>query len=134
MIMSLQTVTLQVPQSIYNSARRTARVVRRPLAEILVTVLKSSLPALDGLPPQLATELTALESLDNERLSQVARGILPASQQRRLSALLRKNQAGKLTARERVALDDLVSEAEVLMLRKSRAYALLKWRGIAWPT
>ena len=100
------------------------------LEEIIVTVLKSSLPALDGLPPQLATELTALESLDNERLSQVARGILPPSQQRRLSALLRKNQAGKITARERAALDNLVSEAELLMLRKSRAYALLKWRGV----
>jgi len=96
----------------------------------LVTVLKSSLPALDGLSHEIATQLTALESLDNEHLLQVARGILPPSQQRRLSALLKKNQAGKLTARERVALDDLVSEAELLMLRKSHAYALLKWRGL----
>jgi hypothetical protein len=132
--MSFQAVTLQLPQSIYNSAHRTARAVKRPLAEILVTVLKSSLPPLEGLPPEIAAQLTALESLDNERLSQVACAILPPSQQRRLSALLRKNQAGKLTARERVALDDLVSEAELLMLRKSRAYALLKWRGITLPS
>lgn len=127
-------MTLQLPQSLYNSARRTARVVKRPLVEILVTVLKSSLPPLDGLPPAIASELTALESLDNERLSQAARSTLPPSQQRRLSALLRKNQAGKLPSRARAALDNLVSEAELLMLRKSRAYALLKWRGLALPS
>ncbi len=132
--MSLQTVTLQLPQSIYNSARRTARVVKRPLAEILVTVLRSSLPALDGLSLEIATELTALESLDNERLAQAARSMFPPSQQRRLSTLLRKNQAGKITAREQGTLDNLISEAELLMLRKSRAYALLKWRGLALPS
>ncbi len=132
--MSLQAVTLQLPESIYNSARRTARVVKRPLAEILITVLRSALPGLDGLSSEIATELTALGSFDNERLSQAARSIFPPSLQRRLSTLLRKNQAGKLTARERDALDNLISEAERLMLRKSRAYALLKWRGLPLPS
>ena len=113
--MSLQAVTLQLPESIYTSARRTAQVVKRPLEEILVTVLRSSLPALDGLSHEIATQLTALESLDNERLSQAARSILSPSQQRRLSTLLRKNQASKLTAREAEALDKLISEAELLM-------------------
>ncbi len=116
--MSLQAVTLQLPESIYKSARRTAQVVKRPLEEILVTVLRSSLPALDGLSPEIATELTALESLDNERLSQAAQSIFPPSQQRKLSALLRKNQTGKLTAREQGVLEALISEAERLMLRK----------------
>ncbi len=132
--MSLQAVTLQLPESIYKSARRTARVVKRPLEEILVTVLKSSLPTLDGLPPEIVTELTALESLDNEQLSEVAHSTFPPSQRRRLSALLRKNQAGQTTAREQDALEILISEAERLMLRKSRGYALLKWRGLALPS
>jgi hypothetical protein len=51
--------------------------------------------------------------------------------QQKLSRLLRKNQAGTLTERERKALDELISESERLMLRKARAYALLKWRGYA---
>jgi len=129
--MTFQTVTLQVPETIYQSASRTARAVKRPLEEILITVLKSSLPPLEGLPQGIIKELTALESFGDKQLWEVARSTLPDSRQRPLSRLLQKNQAGKLKDHERQKLDELIADAERLMLRKARAYVLLKWRGHA---
>ncbi|KAA0223415.1 hypothetical protein EDS67_25825 [candidate division KSB1 bacterium] len=131
--MGLHSVTLEVPENIYASAQRTAKAVRRSLEEVLVTALKTSLPPLDDLPVELLTELTALEHLDNSRLLALAQSTLPHTQQRKLSRLLRKNQAGKLNEREQLVLEALAAESERLMLRKARAYALLKWRGSALP-
>jgi hypothetical protein len=75
--------------------------------------------------------LTRLESFTDAQLWAIARSILPQPQQRKLRRLLRKNQAGKLTRREQQSLDELITESERLMLRKARAYVLLKWRGHA---
>jgi hypothetical protein len=129
--MALQTVTLQLPESMYQSARRTAKAVNQPIGEVLVTALKSTLPPLEGLAPEIITELTALEFLPDKQLWTMARSKLPQPQRRKLSHLLRKNQAGTLTEREERALDELIAESERLMLRKARAFVLLKWRGYA---
>lgn len=129
--MTFQTVTLQVPQSIYQSAWRTARAVKRPIEDFFVMVLKSSLPSLEGLPQKTVAELTALESCTDKQLLGAARSTLSIGQRRQLSRLLQKNQAGKLTKRERQKLDDLIAASDQLMLRRARAYVLLKWRGYA---
>jgi hypothetical protein len=127
--MTFQPVTLNLPETIYQSAWRTAKAIKRPVEDILLTVIKSSLPPLEGLPPEVIEELTELESFADAQLSRVAQSTLPEPRQRKLSRLLRKNQAETLTERERHTLDDLISESERLMLRKARAYVLLKWRG-----
>jgi len=132
--MTYQPVTLNLPETIYQSAWRTAKAIKRPVEDILLTVIKSSLPSLEGLPPEMIGELTELESFADAQLWKVARSTLPEPRRRKLSRLLRKNQAGTLTDRERHPLDDLISESERLMLRKARAYALLKWRGYAPAT
>ena len=129
--MATQVVTLRLPESIYQSARRTARAVKRPVKEVLLKVLTSSLPSLDGLPSGIVRELTALEELADKQLSAVARSTLPALQRQQLNRLLEKNQAGTLDDRERQALEELISKSERLMLRKARACVLLKWRGYA---
>jgi len=129
--MTFQTVTLQVPQSIYQSAWRTARAVKRPVEDFFLMVLKSSLPSLEGLPEETITELTALESCTDKQLWAAARSTLSLAQRRQLSGLLHKNQAGKLTERERHKLDELIAASGLLMLRRARAYVLLKWRGYA---
>jgi len=129
--MTFEPVTLNLPETIYQSAWRTAKAVRRPVEDILLTVIKFSLPLLEGLPPEMINELTELESFADVQLWKVARSTLPELQQRKLSRLLRKNQAGILTEGERQTLDALISESKRLMLRKARAPVLLKWRGYA---
>jgi hypothetical protein len=48
---------------------------------------------------------------------------LPAAKQRRLDELLEKNSEGTITARERVRLEQLVAEAEQLMVANGRRLA-----------
>jgi hypothetical protein len=129
-----QTVTLELPQTIYLPAKRMAEVTNRSLEDLLVRALEASLPPLDGLPSELAEDLVELESLDNESLRQVMVSKVPTAQQRELDRLLRKNQAGTLTEQERQKLDRLQREADRVMLRKARAAVLLRFRGHRLPT
>ncbi len=129
-----QTVTLELPQTIYLPARRMAEATSRPLEAVLVRALKASLPPLDGLPSELVEELVELESLDDEALWQVMASRVPAAQQRELDLLLRENQAGTLTERGQQKLDRLQREADRVMLRKARAAVLLRFRGHRLPT
>lgn len=129
-----QTVTLELPQTIYLPARRMAEATNRPLEDLLVCALKASLPPLDGLPPELVEDLVGLESLDDEALRQVMVSKVPTAQQRKLDRLLRKNQAGTLTEQERQELDQLQHKADRVMLRKARAAVLLRFRGHRLPT
>jgi hypothetical protein len=108
--------------------------VKRPVEDFFVMVLKSSLPALEGLPEETITELTALESCTDKQLWEAARSTLSHAQRRQLSRLLHNNQAGKLTERERQKLDELIAASGRLMLHRARAYVLLKWRGSAPAT
>jgi len=129
-----QTVTLELPQTIYLPARRMAEVTNRSLEDLLVSALKASLPPLDGLPSELVEDLVELESLDDESLRQVMVSKVPTAQQRELDRLLRKNQAGTLTKQERQKLDRFQREADRVMLRKARAAVLLRFRGHRLPT
>lgn len=129
-----QTVTLELPHTIYLPARRMAEATKRPLEDLLVSALQVSLPSLDGLSPKLVEGLVELENLNDESLWQVMLGKVPAVQQRELDRLLRKNQAGTLTEQERRKLDQLQREADRVMLRKARAAVLLRFRGHRLPT
>ena len=129
-----QTVTLELPDTIYQTAQRMAEATKRSLAELLVRALKASLPPLEGLPQALFAELVNLEKLDDETLSHVMLAQVPATQQRKLNRLLQKNKSGKLTESERMELATLQNEADRVMLRKARAAVLLRFRGHRLPT
>ena len=129
-----QTVTLELPDTIYLPAQRMAEAFRRPLPDVLVEALKASLPPLEGLPPGLIAELGSLETLDDDALWQVMLSRLPADRQRKLNRLLRKNKTEKMTAADRAELAALQDEADRIMLRKARAAVLLRFRGRRLPT
>ncbi len=129
-----RTITLELPDTIYLPAKRMAEVVHRPLADVLVGALQASLPPLEGLSPALTAELGALEKLDDDSLWKVMISQVPLEQQRKLTRLLRKNKAGKLTRTDQANLAALQEEADRLMLRKARAAVLLRFRGRRLPT
>jgi hypothetical protein len=55
------------------------------------------------------------------------------AKQRRWERLLDKNQRGELTDREKCALAELRAEGDRLMLKRSYAILLLKYRGHRVP-
>jgi len=130
-----RTVTLRLPEDIYNRLKQSARVAERPMEEVVMQSVKAGMPpSVDSLPPEYREEFLAMEHLSDEQLWHVAESAMPAGCQRRYTYLLRKNQAGGLTEREREQLAQLGAEARKLTLRKAHAYALLRWRGQCIPT
>jgi len=132
--MATQTVTLQLPEEIYNRVKRNAEAMKQPVEKVLVEAISASIPSVDGLPLDIKEELEALEGLSDDKLWEVARSMMPTPQQRKYSNLLRKNSAGTLTEGEQKELSNLGTEARRLTLRKAQAYVLLKQRGHQIPT
>src|SRR5262245_9466060 len=85
--------------------------------------------SLDKVPADYRSELEALEDLGDDELWQTAESRMPSAKERRLHNLLDKNQRSTLTDRERQTLIGLRADADRLMLRRSYAYLLLKYRG-----
>lgn len=132
--MTLQTITLRLPEDSYWRLQRMATALRRPLEEVASQTIRGNLPpAVDDLPVELQSELAAWSSLGDERLWEIARDSLPADQWQRHRRLLRKNEAGALTDAEREELAGLRTATDQFVLRRSYALALLKWRGHTLP-
>jgi hypothetical protein len=129
-----QTVTLDLPDNFFRPLQRTAAATSQPVEELLINALKASLPPLDGLPDDVVEDLTALETLEDERLRQVMAETVPVKTQRDIAKLLERQQRGSLTAAEREQLTNLQQKADLVMLRKGRAAVLLRFRGKRIPT
>jgi hypothetical protein len=67
-------------------------------------------------------------------LWQVARSEINADRVAAYEALRERNQRGELDDADQVRLSTLCEEADLLMLRRSFAFAPLKWRGQRIPT
>lgn len=132
--MAVQTITLELPEDIYQRLQRMAEAIQRPIEEVTFQTIRGNLPpSVDDLPPELRDELAALQNLDDKALWAIVKESLPPDQWRRHEHLLRKNQAGTLTAAEREELARLRAATDRFVFRRSYALALLKWRGYALP-
>jgi predicted transcriptional regulator len=129
-----QTVTLTLPDKLYDPIQRIAQATDQSIETILLTALQASLPSLEGLSPELTQELVELEDLDNDNLRQVLLETVAIEQQEELDTLLHKNQAGELTQAEQEKLAHLQQAADRIMLRKARAAVLLRFRGQRIPS
>lgn len=114
--------------------QRTAHATHQSVEALLLTALQAALPPLEGLSPDVEQHLITLESRDDQALWRVMLETVPRAQQRRLHALLARQQAGRLTASEQTHLTTLQRQADLVMLRKARAAVLLRFRGKRVPT
>jgi hypothetical protein len=131
--MNPASLTLELPKDIYEHVRRAARGMKQPLEKALVKIVEAATPSLEKVPLEYRAELEALEDLSDKQLLNVAQNIPSAAQQSRLVRLLDKNQRCELTEREQQALAELRSAADRLILKRSYAYLLLKFRGHRIP-
>jgi hypothetical protein len=132
-MMSRAAVTLQLPEDIYERVRRAAKGMKQPMATALVNIVRAATPSLEKVPPPYRAELEEMEDFTDEALRKVAESALAPAQERRLNRLLDKNQRGQLTKRGRQTLMRLRSAIDGLMLQRSYAYLLLKYRGHQIP-
>jgi hypothetical protein len=132
--MSRSPLTLRLPDEIYEHVRRAAKGMKQPMENALVRIVQAATPSLTKVPAEYRAELEAMEDLGDEDLQIIAKSRLSMPQQRRLKLLLDKNQQGHLTIAERQALIGLRADADRLMIHRSYAYLLLKYRGRQVPS
>ncbi|WP_437672298.1 hypothetical protein [Sorangium sp. So ce131] len=129
-----QTVTLTLPDRLYEPVRRIAEATNQPLEAVLLTALQVSLPPIEGLPADIAADLVQLETLDDEALQEVMFERVPAENHEEIEALLQSSREDTPTDADRDRLAALQRAADRVMLRKARAAVLLRFRGHRIPT
>jgi hypothetical protein len=127
--MSRSVLTLELPEDVYERVRRAAKAMNQPVERALANIVRAATPSLERVPAEYRPELERMEDLGDEELWRISRSRPAPARQRRLERLLVKNQRGELTDPERRALGELRSEGDRLMLRRSYAALLLKYRG-----
>src|SRR5262245_36036567 len=118
--MAAHSVTLELPDEVYQRAQRVAKATRRPLEEIVS----------DWVRPPAQMQLSELDHLSDDELLQAARDRIPVEHVQRLQKLLEAQRRRALSVDEQREVLSLVEQEDLLTLRKARAIFLLKQRGI----
>lgn len=131
--MSMQTVTLELPESLYRSATRIAQATQRSLVDILQEGIAHTLPPLDDVSVEEAEELAQLSSLTDAELWRISAILLPVGEQQELQELLARQGVEELLPVEQVRLQDLLDEYGRLLVQRAHAWLLLARRGYHVP-
>ena len=120
---------LTVPDDVYRRARRIAEQSKQPVDAVMIEHLRTLPPAMPPLAPEEENELEALRYLSDDALWTIARERSAPEENTHLQHLMDKNTQGTISRREMNELEQLVERGEKLLLRKSKASALLAQRG-----
>ncbi|MGB4803471.1 MAG: hypothetical protein WBV59_12500 [Anaerolineae bacterium] len=128
--MAMQSITLTLPEIIYERLRQAALAMRLPLDDVLVHALQvGSPPSWEDAPAQFQPDLAALDRLGDDDLWRIMRSTQLNQNWSRHHELLEENANGTITPSGRAELERLRTEADRFVLRKAHAAALLRWRG-----
>lgn len=127
--MTLQSVTLRLPDGLMQRARTAAEALHRPLEEVLTDMLAATLPDVEDAPPETQADLAGMTWLSNRELWTIAQSETPADQQQQLQELAEFQTERPLSSAEKAGLETLRREYGRITLFKAWAYALLSLRG-----
>ncbi len=123
--MSVQTLTLELPDEIYQQAKRIARQHQQSVEQVVVEWIRP--PANDESTSPVTENL---EALSDEYLLQIARMKMSPEDAVRLQELLTIQQERDLTPQEMGEATDLLAKEDTITLKKARALFLLQQRGV----
>ncbi len=129
--MTLQTVTLHLPEKLYERIKQSALLKNRTVEDELVGTVEAVWVDDDTavLPDDLAEEISQLTLLDDEHLWRAARMKVAPEKTERVQALITKQRAEGLTETEEEEIRQLQYFAHRVMLIRAEAAVLLKRRG-----
>ena len=129
-----ETLTLQIPDTIYRRLVDMASATGRPLEEIVLRVLEvGSSPTWTDVPEPFQSDLAALDRLDNDALWHIAYGQMPTEVSEQFEAVLESPDHPSITSYDQAHLDELQTEGDRFMLRKAQSATILRWRGCHVP-
>jgi predicted ArsR family transcriptional regulator len=127
--MTVQAITLNLPQAVYRQIRQAAEKVGRPVNEVLLEAVAAVAPVIGTGPENLRTALAQMAYLNDAALWQAGRATMTAEQRERLEALHDQQQREGLTAEEEAEERALLSLYRETLLVRAQAAVLLKQRG-----
>jgi len=127
--MTVQTVTVELPTTLYNRLKRRAEQTQRPIEAEIVDAVAGALPADEDLPPELFRQVAALAAADDETLWQMLKGTFPRKKSARLESLNLQHQAGEWNDELAQEAEQLATELEDYMFLRAQAMAVLMQRG-----
>lgn len=123
------TVILELPEKTYRRAQRLAQLTRRDVTDVLTDALDLSLPPFDTSPGSQAP----LSELPDEAVLALADSMMEPTADKRLSTLLDRQQAGRLSEADRSELAQLMQVYQEGLLRKAEGMAEAVHRGLRPP-
>lgn len=127
--MTVHSVTLHLPETLYKRFRQRADWSHRSLETELLEAVASAAPVEGELSRDLLTAIEALETLGDEDLWRLAREAMSDEASQELEALHLKQREERLSPEEDAARAKLLLEYERAMLIRAQAAKLLKDRG-----
>lgn len=125
----MKTVTLTLQDDVYRRAALFAQLANLKINDVLSDVIELSL-----LPPNpQPSAVKPVSELSDKEVLKLTKLQMPPAQDRRLSRLLDRQQAGKLKAEERAELLTLMQVYQDGLLRKAQALAEAVRRGLREP-
>jgi len=124
-------VTLDLPESVIETAKRFSGVTQQTFEGVLADVLEMMLPMLEDTPDSLL--YPPVSTLADAEVLHLADTKMDATQNQRLGALQAKGKATGLSVAERYELLALLQIYQLGQLRKSEALAEAVRRGLRTP-
>jgi hypothetical protein len=121
-------ITVSLPDDTHKRAETYSAYAGRDLSEIIAAALATSLPSLE-----VIDELRAISKLPDEEIVALTELRMEPEADRRLSAVLDRQQAGELTELERAELAALMRDYEIGLFRQSQGMAEAARRGLRPP-
>ncbi len=122
-------VTVTLRDDLYRQAEQFARLSNTKVAEVLTDAIELSLLPVNW----QASEVEPVSALTDEEVLKLTELQMPPKEDRRLSKLLSRQQAGKLTPEERTELMALMQVYQTGLLRKAQALGEAVRRGLRKP-
>ena len=127
--MSLQTITITLPETTFQRLLRRSSFTRRSVADEAARIVATALPAEEKIPSALESELSRLEQFTDGELWQVAQSKATFADETTMQELLDKQQREGLSVTENKTAHALSREFNRIMLMRAKAAVLLKTRG-----
>ena len=128
-----KTITLNLPEEVYNRANHLAQLISRDLTDVLVDAISLSLSPTSPLNESEGNRTESIESLSDSEVIALSELQMESGQDMRLSQLLQKQQADTLEETERPELWTLMQIYQTLLVKKAAALREAVSRGLREP-
>ena len=128
-----KTITLNLPEEVYERANHLAQLISRDLTDVLVDAISLSLSPTSPLNESEGNRSESIESLSDSEVIALTELQMESEQDIRLSQLLQKQQADTLEETERPELWTLMQIYQTLLVKKAAALREAVSRGLREP-